>query len=189
MFDSPAAVETTFADLIQPDHVALTINIPKSRAVAGKVEPGSFVDILALSTTNLTTNAVGDQDAFDTTAQQTPYDRPARTLYRGVRIVAVGDDIIGASNEEQLPEGEAATETDSYTIAVPSDAAQKILSVSEANLVLTLLPDDWEPEAQPNQVLTEILTDAALPGEDGSQVTPYGREGFVDLFEDLDGEG
>lgn len=187
MFLPPEVTETTFSDLLTEGLVATTLNISKSNAVAGFIEPGDFVDVVVR--TSALSATLGDQDAFDTTAQQTPYDRPARTLYRGVRVIAVGTDIVGAAEDTQLPDGEAPVETDSYTIAVPADAAQKILSVSENNIVLTLLPDNWDPEAQPNQVLTEILTDAALPGEDGSQVTPYGRDGFVDLFEDLDGEG
>ena len=192
MFDDPEVIETTFADLIQPDQVAVSISIPTDRAVAGFVDPGDLVDIIALGDP---LPPLGEEDAFDTSARQTPYQRPARYLYRGVRIIAVNDKIVGASGEDEGVSGddESAADGFSYTIAVPAESAQKILSVPEANLVFSLLPEGWEPEARPNDVLEDILTDAELPGENPQIITPYGDEGWEDLFEaaisDQNGEG
>ena len=185
MFDDPEVVETTFADLIQPNHVAISLNIPPDRAVAGFVNPGDFVDVIALGDP---LPPLGEEDAFDTAARQTPYQRPARYLYRGVRIIAINDEIVNVGGRSADPDSadttDAAVEALSITIAVPSDSAQRILSVPESNIVLSLLPQNWEPQAQSNVVLEEILNDAALPGERADQVTPYGRNGFEDLFED-----
>ncbi len=189
MFGDPQIVETTFADLIQTDQVAISINIPKNRAVAGFIEPGDFVDIIALGDP---LPPVGDEDAFDTSARQTPYQSPARYLYRGVRIIAIGDELVGdgfTSEEElEIPEDEAAVTTLELTIAVPDESAQRILSVPESSLVLSLLPDDWTPEARPNDVIEAILTDEDLPGENPQIVTPYGREGYQDPFDQEEGE-
>lgn len=185
MFDDPEVVETTFADLIQPDHVAISLNIPPDRAVAGFINPGDFVDVIALGDP---LPPLGEEDAFDSAARQTPYQRPARFLYRGVRIIAINDKIVSAGGRASDPDSadttDAAVEALSITIAVPSDSAQRILSVPESNIVLSLLPQNWEPRAQSNVVLEEILNDAELPGERADQVTPYGRNGFEDLFED-----
>lgn len=185
MFDDPEVVETTFADLIQPDHVAISLNIPPDRAVSGFINPGDFVDVIALGDP---LPPLGEEDAFDTASRQTPYQRPARFLYRGVRIIAINDQIVSAGGRASDPDSadttDAAVEALSITIAVPSDSAQRILSVPESNIVLSLLPQNWEPRAQSNVVLEEILNDAELPGERADQVTPYGRNGFEDLFED-----
>ena len=53
-------------------------------------------------------------------------------------------------------------------------------------LVLTLLPkqSDWIPTALPNIIPELILDDADLPGEDGNQVTPYGRDGFATILDE-----
>jgi len=62
-------------------------------------------------------------------------------------------------------------------MAVPSDAAQRILSLSPTQMRLALLPKNWDPAergAQGFVVHDEILTDALLPGEDGTQITPWG---------------
>ena len=183
MFDDPEVVETTFADLIQPDHVAISLNISPDRAVAGFVNPGDFVDVIALGDP---LPPLGEEDAFDTAARQTPYQRPARYLYRGVRIIAINDKLVGdgssSADDDSADTTDAAIEALRITIAGPSDSAQRILSVPESNLVLGLLPQNWEPRAQSNVVLDEILNDAELPGERADQVTPYGRNGFQDLF-------
>ena len=194
MFDDPEVVETTFADLIRADEVAISINVSPDRAVSGFINPGDFVDIIALG--DPLPPAVGEEDAFDTAARQTPYQRPARFLYRGVRIIAVNGELVAApgqrTDEDSVDVEDAANEALSLTIAVPSDSAQRILSVPESNLVLGLLPQNWTPSSQPNVVLDEILADADLPGENGNLVTPWGREGFEDLFgtdEQTDEEG
>ncbi len=183
MFDDPEVVETTFADLVPAEHVAVSFAIDSVRAAGGFVKPGDFVDMIALGDPLPT---LGDEDAFDTSASSTPYQRPARYLYRGVRIIAVNSAIVG----EAVPEGgeaageEASSGSLTMTIAVPADAAQRILSVPESNLVLSLLPDDWSPEALPNIIVEDILIDAELPAEQPGLITPYGPEGFIDLFEE-----
>jgi hypothetical protein len=183
LFADPEVVETTFADLVQSDQIAISITVPKNRAVGGFIEPGDFVDIITLGEPFQT--ELGDEDAFDAAARQTPYSRPARFLYRGVRIIGVNGALVGDgfSGEDEAPVVESEEEGGmNITLAIPADAAQRVLSVPETNLVLALLPDSWEPVSQANVVYEDFLSDAPLPGELPSQVTPYGRSGFEDLF-------
>jgi Flp pilus assembly protein CpaB len=188
MFETPQEVATTFTDLIQPDHVAVSVTFPQNKAVAGFVKPGDFVDIIALG--SAPTPGEGEEDVFDTSARNiSPYQRPARFLYRAVRIIAVNSEVVGGQVfvdgplEEDQP---VAAGSVSLTFAVPPEAAQKILSVNESDLVLTLLPkqSDWIPTALPNIIPELILDDADLPGEDGNQVTPYGRDGFATILDE-----
>ena len=55
---------------------------------------------------------------------------------------------------------------------VPAAAAQQIASVEGSQFYLTLVAKDYQPTA-----LGPIDTAAALPGETGSQLTPYGPDG------------
>ncbi|MFT7473930.1 MAG: Flp pilus assembly protein CpaB [Verrucomicrobiales bacterium] len=186
MFADPEVVETTYADLIADDHVAFSMTIEKAKAVNGFIEPGDFVDIIVLGEPPQT---AGEEDAFESSAATSPYKRPARYLYRGVRIVSIDRDIVGsvaAPASGDAPGGEAEGEGGSLdiTLAVPASAAQRILSVNETDIVLSLLPSNWEPTAQTNEVLDAILLDEDLPGENPDLITPFGPEGFVDLLAD-----
>ena len=187
MFEDPQTVETTYADLIADDHVAFSMEIDKDKAVNGFVEPGNFVDLIHLGAPPETP---GEENAFETSAASSPYSQPARYLYRGVRIVSIGNEIAGQARPVAADGAPAAAPTAddagtlSITLAVPTNAAQRILSVNPDSLVLSLLPADWEPVSQGNVILDEILIDADLPGEDPTQITPDGPAGFVDELAD-----
>jgi Flp pilus assembly protein CpaB len=184
MFDDPEVIATTFADLIEEDQVAFSLTIDPKRAVGGFIEPGDFVDMIVLGDEYV---PPGEPDAFDASATRSPYTSPARYLYRGVRIIGIDEQIVGQAVEDApLGEGEGEGEASalSITLAVPADAAQRILSVAESDLVLSLLPDGWTPEARPNDIEEDIILDVLLPGEDPQVITPYGDSGFIDELAD-----
>ena len=184
MFDDPEAVETTFNDLLENDQIAFTISMDRLRAVGGLVEPGDFVDIIVSS--NFTPPTLDDTglDVFQSTAQDSVYQRPARFLYRGVRVLGVNDDFVGQSAEEAVPGAQPEpTGALQLTFALPANATQKILSVSTGDLILALNPDDFDPTTEdngavPNQIPELIQFGDDLPGEDPEQLTPYGPDGF-----------
>ena len=183
MFEDPEVIETTYSDLLGDDHVAFSITIPQARAVNGFIEPGDFVDVIVLGDPPV---EPGEEDAFESNAASSPYTKPARYLYRGVRIVSIGDDIAGQSRPpvEGVPEAEEVTTDLAITLAVPADAAQRILSVDQGDIVLSLLPKSWSPLAQTNVVLEELLTDEDLPGENPDFITPDGPDGYIDVIAD-----
>ncbi len=57
---------------------------------------------------------------------------------------------------------------------MPAAAAQLIASIAPEQLYLTLLPANYAPEALPKLDPFPAL----LPGEDPTQLTPYGPQGF-----------
>ena len=183
LFADPDVVATTFSDQIAPNHVAFSITIPKQRAVNGFLSPGDFVDIIVLGDEPL---QAGAEDAFESSLASSPYESPARTLFRGVRIESINNDIIGnvTADGQELPEDEAESNLLEIGLSIPSDAAQRVLSVSQEDIVLALLPPDWTPEEQENVVLPAIIVGEDLPGEDRSLITPYGSDGFVDFLAD-----
>ena len=191
MFDDPEAIETTFNDLIETDQIAFTIAMDSLSAVGGQVEPGDFVDIIVQS--NFTPPVLDDTglDVFQSAAQDSVYTSPARFLYRGVRILGVNDDFVG---QEEPPPGEVVIEEEDtgllqLTFALPADSSQKILSVSPSDLVLALLPEDFDPAnpdngAIPNQIPELIQFGEDLPGENPDELTPYGPLGFIEVLTD-----
>ena len=176
-FVDPSVQATTFADQIDADHVAFSFTIPKIRAVNGFLEPGDFVDIIVLGDAPA---PAGEGDVFETSLLASPYERPARTLFRGVRIESVDGAVIGdvpPPDGEALPDEEERDVVD-ISLAIPSSGAQRVLSVSPEDIYLALLPTDWEPESQENEITEAIIVNEDLPGENPQLITPYGADGF-----------
>ena len=186
-FADPSVVETTFASQLNPDHVAITISVPPTRAVNGFLSPGDFVDIIVLGDPPV---QVGEGDVFETSLQASPYERPARTLFRGVRIESINNDVLGAPVEEGTEAASTESTPDANLqigLAIPSSAVQRVLSINPEDIVLGLLPPDWQPAQQENEITEAIIVNEDLPGENPLIVTPYGADGFRE--QPVDGEG
>ena len=179
-FVDPSVAQTTFANQIDADHVAFSITISKARAVNGFLEPGDFVDIIVLGDPPI---QAGEGDVFESSLQSSPYERPARTLFRGVRIESIDNEVLGEPRPEgEVPEDEEEAASLDITLAIPSSGAQRVLSVSPEDIVLALLPTDWEPAQQANEITEAIIVNEDLPGEDPTLITPYGADGFIDAL-------
>jgi len=162
---------STFSSLLKNNEVAITISIDQVRGVAGLLVPGDFVNILVTPAASLENppppNGQGSTDVFT---------EPARYLFQKVQILAVGQTrrLEPGETAATNPDGSPVTSTSSgmLTFALPADAAQKIASVPAGSFYLTLVPRDYQPEPLP-----ALDVGAPLPGEDPSQLTPYGPDG------------
>lgn len=162
---------STFSSLLKNNEVAITISIDQVRGVAGLLVPGDFVNILVTPAASLENppppNGQGSSDVFT---------EPARYLFQKVQILAVGQTrrLEPGETAATNPDGSPVTSTSSgmLTFALPADAAQKIASVPAGSFYLTLVPRDYQPEPLP-----ALDVGAPLPGEDPSQLTPYGPDG------------
>jgi hypothetical protein len=83
---------------------------------------------------------------------------------------------ITAGGTTATPTGTAQTtvNTGLITLEVPVSASLVIASVAPDEIYLTLLPQNYVPEALPRLDPFQAL----LPGEDATQMTPYGPQGF-----------
>jgi len=171
-FVSQAASLSTFSSLLKNNEVAITISVDQVRGVAGLLVPGDFVNILVTPAATLENppapgEGQGSGDVFT---------EPARYLFQKVQILAVGQTrrLEPGETAATNPDGTPVTSTSSgmLTFALPADAAQKIASVPAGSFYLTLVPKDYQPEPLP-----ALDAGAPLPGEDPSQLTPYGPEG------------
>jgi pilus assembly protein CpaB len=168
-FVSQAESLSTFSSLLKENEVAITISVDQVRGVAGLLVPGDFINMLVV---------VENVDAEGEAAESggTVFASPSRYLYQKVQILAVGQTRklepgeTVATNADGTPS--ASTTSGLITLVVPAEAAQKIASVGDAGVYLTLVAKDYQPEA-----IGPLDPLAALPGEDNTQLTPYGPDG------------
>jgi pilus assembly protein CpaB len=162
---------STFSQLLKNNEVAVTISVDQVRGVAGLLVPGDFVNLLITGAAPAEESGAGEgQGGVDVYAQ------PSRYLYQKVQILAIGQTRklepgeTAATNADGTPADTASSGL--ITFVVPADAAQRIASVSGGSIYLTLVAKDYQPTAIP-----PLDVNAGLPGESGSQLTPYGPEG------------
>jgi Flp pilus assembly protein CpaB len=159
--------------------VAITIKVDETRGVAGVIVPGDFVNILVLPSTDLCSNGTPSSTSGQQAQGGVVICNPARYLFQSAKVLFVDQTAVpqpGESSTAATPNGTETTTVNSglITLEVPPQAAQLIASVGADQIYLTLLPANYTPEALPQ--LNPFPP--ALPGEDPTQLTPYGPQGF-----------
>jgi len=199
MFADPSTVQTTFSDRLEKingeDQVAISIQVDQVRGVAGLLQPGDFVNIMATglcpSAPDVDNNFGGAGGAAGGESEGEAVEAPdeddceriflhthTRYIYQKAQILAMDQTPV------QLP-GEANTAADGseaesgpvqssglVTFIVPAYAAQLIASLEPAQIYLSLVGQDYQPVPQGG-----IDWTAPLPAEDPDQLTPYGPAG------------
>jgi Flp pilus assembly protein CpaB len=205
MFADPIESQITFSGRV-PDScivdaagkttpcVAITLQFDQVKGVAGLIVPGDFVNILLSPSTTVNCSgagaqvegsgkAVAERSYPDPSSRGQAQDRglnictPARYLYQSVQVLFVDKSAVPLPGEQTATTTAGGVPVSSgglITFAVPSTAAQLLASVDPAKLTLTLLPTNYTPVAMP--ALDAFPT--VLPGEDSTQLTPYGPNGI-----------
>jgi pilus assembly protein CpaB len=149
--------------------VAVTISVDQVRGVAGVIVPGDLVNVLIVPDANSGSGGAGSGG-------------PARVLYQAAKVLMVDKtavpqpgEVTQSGSNTATPTGQAQTSVNTglITLEVPAQASQLIASIAPQELYLTLLPPNYTPEPLPQQALPSVL-----PGEDASQLTPYGPNGI-----------
>ena len=176
MFVDPAQAQIGFSARIPDSMTAITVSIDEVRGVAGLLVPGDKVDLF------LTAQAE-DGGEGDTGV---PNRAISRLAYHSVEILAIGqtatpqpgENITAAGAEGDTTATTAAPTTSAssglITFLVPIEAAQMISAFDPGEMYLTLVGPDYEPQPLPALELDPTDT---LPGENGSELTPYGPDG------------
>ncbi|HEX7132699.1 MAG TPA: RcpC/CpaB family pilus assembly protein [Iamia sp.] len=205
MFADPSTVQTTFSDRLEKingeDQVAISIQVDQIRGVAGLLQPGDFVNILAtnLCPTSPDADATleggetgesseGGEGAEGEAAANPEEDgcattflwEQARYVYQKVQILAIdqtpvqlpGETSSAAAEGEEAAGGEPTVGSGLVTLIVPARAAQYVASIPPEKIYLSLVPRDYVPVPQQG-----IDWTAPLPAEDEGTLTPYGPEG------------
>ena len=181
MFVDPAQAQIGFSARIPDNQVAVTVSIDEVHGVAGLLVPGDKVDLLVASSTG---SDSGSDAASDTgEASSVPSGGESRVVYHSVEILAIGQTATPQPGENITAAGaEGTTATTApvvassglITVLVPLEAAQLITALDPGQLYLTLVGPDYEPEPIPS---FQLNPSDPLPGETGSELTPYGPDG------------
>jgi Flp pilus assembly protein CpaB len=199
MFVTQAEAQTSFSQRLEEDGlVAISLSIDGVRSVGGLLVPGDTVNIMTKSSLDceiseteagIILDEAGGVDPLAETAgvaavatpddeiailqevcKSSPYQQPARYLYQGAEILAIGRSVAPEPGEVA-----AATASGVLTFAVTPEAAQRIASIDSGSLYLTLSPKTIEPYPIPPLDIFEIL-----PGEQDGRLTPIND---VDSFD------
>ncbi|MDZ7734127.1 MAG: RcpC/CpaB family pilus assembly protein [Acidimicrobiia bacterium] len=179
MFVDPSEQVTSFRQRLKDDgsRVAMSISVDQVRGVADFLVPGDEVAVFLIGEADDEATLVDEGAPCDNDVNVgCLVRRPAWLLYRGVRVLAVGQTTVSApgegggdGEEDAGPQGQ----TGLLTLEVPIEAAQWFISVPEGSFYLALEPETPNLEALPPNDLVISTT----PGADPAEVTPYGPEG------------
>lgn len=198
MFADPSTVQTTFSDRLEKingeDQVAITIQVDQVRGVAGLLQPGDFVNVMATRLCPASSDPgaalAGEGEAAPAAEGETPEGAAggdgcsdtflrsqARYVYQKAQILAIDQTPVALPGETtSAAEGEAAAQptvgSGLVTLIVPARAAQYVASIEADRIYLSLVPRDYVPVPQEG-----IDWTAPLPAEDPDALTPYGPEG------------
>jgi Flp pilus assembly protein CpaB len=183
MFVSPTALTGSKSASLDKGNVAITITVDEAAGVAGLIQPGDNINILAnyCSVSSGGASAASGQEGDACALQRTGapaagavnLGTPSSYLFQGVKVLAIGQSLGQPVAAAPAAEGDAATATTAppatsplITVQLPPDQAQLLASLRSASLYLTLNRPDYQPVPVP---FTNSLP--ALPGELGTN--PY----------------
>ena len=131
-------------------NVAITISVDEAAGVAGLIQPGDSINILA------TVDNEGDQGLGNRSTEEEPtegfvFPRPAVYAFQDVKVLAVGqslgEPVAAAEGEEAAPANTG--NSGLITVQLPPEDARILASVRESSLYLTLNRPDYEPVPVP----------------------------------------
>lgn len=173
MFVADDALSGSNGTTLDKGNVAITISAGDAAGVAGLIQPGDSINILALA--KVSTGEEGSDDAgglgkpapADPSAEAWTLPNPYVATFQDVKVLAVGTNLgepVAAAEGEAAPPAAAASSL--ITVQLPPDQAVLLASMKDSGLYLTLNRPDYEPVPLPffNKI-------AAFTGELG--VSPY----------------
>jgi Flp pilus assembly protein CpaB len=172
MFVADDAISGSNGTTLDKGNVAITINADGAAGVAGLIQPGDSINILARASVS-EEGAASDASSASRAAPADPGGEawtlpgPYVAAFQDVKVLAVGTNLgepVATAEGEAAPAAPAASGM--ITVQLPPDQAVLLASVKDAALHLTLNRPDYEPVPLPffNKV-------PAFGGELG--VSPY----------------
>ena len=166
MFVADNALSGSKGTSLDKGNVAVTINVDGAAGVAGLIQPGDSINIMAR------TSAAGEglsNPSQELSAEGWQLSSPYVYSFQDVKVLAVGTNLGEPVVATPGVEGEAApaaAPSGLITVQLPADKAILLASVKDSELYLTLNRPDYEPTPQPffNQL-------PFFPGELGE--SPY----------------
>lgn len=176
MFVADSDLSGSKGTSLDKGNVAITISVDEAAGVAGLIQPGDSINILAEATpgdpAGEAEEAVEAASGLSVVDDLFSMEAPAVYVFQDVKVLAVGQ-TLGEPVANAAPvEGEAAAApapagpgSGLITVQLPPDQAALLAGVRNSNLYLTLNRPDYEPVPVPFAPIVE------LPGVQG--VSPY----------------
>lgn len=171
MFVADNALSGSKGTSLDKGNVAVTISVDGAAGVAGLVQPGDSINIMART---VTSGAEGS--GLSTTVDAPTNDdwwltKPYVYAFQDVKVLAVGTNLgepvaNAAATDPNAAPAAAAPASNLLTVQLPPDKAILLASVKDSELYLTLNRPDYEPTPQP---FFNLIPE--FPGEAG--VSPY----------------
>lgn len=155
-------------------NVAISFSVDQAAGVAGLVQPGDSINILARGSAPVEGEEGAESaDGLSNSGGQWQLAAPRVYVFQDVKVLAVGQDLGDPVAAGAEGEGEAAPAADAgsglITVQLPPDQAALLAGVLDSGLYLTLNRPDYEPVPVPFAPLVP------LPGELG--LSPYPSNG------------
>ena len=180
MFVADSDLSGSKGTSLDKGNVAITISVDEAAGVAGLVQPGDSINILAEATpgdpAGETADAVEAASGLSVVDNLFSMEAPAVYVFQDVKVLAVGQ-TLGEPVAAAPAEGEAAPPAPAgggsglITVQLPPDQAALLAGVRNSNLYLTLNRPDYEPVPVPFAPIVE------LPGVQGVSPYPESSEG------------
>lgn len=171
MFVADTDLSGSNSTSLDKGNVAITISVDEAAGVAGLVQPGDSINIMALVEEE---DGEGLTSAVPDEARPGGYKFPAPAVvaFQNVKVLAVGQSLgepVAATEGEDGGEEQAKPVVENaglITVQLPPDDAALLAGIRSAGLYLTLNRPDYEPAPIPFFNWLQIF-----PGEAG--LTPY----------------
>lgn len=183
MFVADDALSGSKGTSLDKGNVAITFTADGAAGVAGLVQPGDSINIMA-KTAVVAGGAEGEPgtELSKNLEQQTEgnWVLPGAYVYgfQDVKVLAVGTNLgepVAAADGAPPAEGAPAPTSSLITVQLPPDKAILLASIKDTGLYLTLNRPDYEPTPQPYFNMIPFF-----PGENGESAypeQPAGTEG------------
>lgn len=161
MFAAEADLSGSKSTILDKGNVAITISLDEAASVAGMLQRGDSVNILANVSADPAAQAGLSKGAVPAGGADYRMAAPSVFVLQDVKVLAVGQQLGGApaEGEEQATTGSA---SGLITLQLPPDQAALLASVRNESLHLTLNRPDYEPVSVPFSA-----TLPTFPGERG----------------------
>lgn len=167
MFVADKDLSGSKATSLDKGNVAVTISVEQAAGVAGLIQPGDLINIMATVSTD--DGDVASKRPVEAPANGFELKSPAVMAFQNVKVLAIGQSLgepVAKSEGEDAPAAAPTAFSGLITVQVPPADAVLLASIRSSALYLTLNRPDYEPVPLPYFNWVQIFS-----GELG--VTPY----------------
>ncbi len=176
MFIPDTEISGSKGTSLDKGNVAITISVDEAAGVAGLIQPGDSINILAEVEAGAPAADgadAGSGTGVTATGDQWGLSTPSVYVFQDISVLAVGQSLgEPVANADGAPaDAPAGAGSGLITVQLPPDQAAVLAGARDANLYLTLNRPDYEPVPVP------FSPSAVLPGEKGISAYPQNGDG------------